>query len=183
MAAALHLHGEGHLTEQQPSSSAPARGPMTGVRVIDLGTMFAGPFAASLLGDFGADVIKVELPEIGDCHRGMLPVVQGVPGPWTILARNKRSISLDIRKDKGKEILKQAGGHGGHRGGELPPGHPGELGAGLRRPQGRQPPADHGSDLRLRPDRPLRRRRRASAPLPRPSAASPTCRATRTGLP
>lgn len=90
------------------NSSVPApRGPLTRVRVIDLGTMFAGPFAASLLGDFGADVIKVELPGVGDSHRGMPPVVKGVPGTWTILARNKRSISLDIRKEKGKALLKR----------------------------------------------------------------------------
>jgi len=82
-------------------------GPLSGVRVIDLGTMFAGPFAASLMGDFGADVIKIELPKVGDSNRGMAPVVKGVPGPWTILSRNKRSISLDIRKEKGKEILKK----------------------------------------------------------------------------
>jgi formyl-CoA transferase len=83
------------------------RGPMTGVRVIDLGTMFAGPFTASLMADFGADVLKVELPKTGDSNRGMAPVVDGVPGTWTILSRNKRSISLDIRKEKGKEILKK----------------------------------------------------------------------------
>jgi formyl-CoA transferase len=56
--------------------------------VIDLGTVFAGPFAASLLGDFGADVIKVELPKTGDAVRGIAPVVKGVPGPWTVLSRN-----------------------------------------------------------------------------------------------
>lgn len=85
----------------------PPQGPLAGVRVIDLATMFAGPFAASLLADFGADVIKVELPGVGDANRGMGPVVRGVPAPWTSLARNKRSLSLDIRKEKGKEILKK----------------------------------------------------------------------------
>ncbi len=85
----------------------PFQGPMVGVRVIDVGTMFAGPFTASLLADFGADVIKVELPGVGDSHRGMPPVVKGVPGPWTILSRNKRSISLDMRTEKGKQIFKR----------------------------------------------------------------------------
>lgn len=83
------------------------QGPLVGIRVIDLGTMFAGPFAASLMADFGADVIKVEIPKIGDSHRGMPPVVKGVPGPWTVLSRNKRSISLDIRSEKGKDLLKR----------------------------------------------------------------------------
>ncbi len=83
------------------------QGPLAGLRVIGLGTMFAGPFAASLMADFGADVIKVELPRVGDSGRGMPPVVKGVPGPWTILSRNKRSISLDIRKERGRDLLKR----------------------------------------------------------------------------
>ncbi len=95
------------MTPAQLAPRPPLQGPLVGVRVIDLGTMFAGPFTASLLGDFGADVIKVELPKTGDSHRGMPPVVKGVPGPWTILSRNKRSITLDIRKPKGKELLKR----------------------------------------------------------------------------
>ncbi len=85
----------------------PFQGPLVGVRVVDLATMFAGPFAASLLADFGADVIHVELPKVGDANRGMPPVVDGIPGTWTILARNKRSLSLDVRKDQGREILKR----------------------------------------------------------------------------
>lgn len=95
------------MQEAGSISRAPARGPLVGVRVIDLGTMFAAPFAASLMADFGADVIKVELPGVGDSNRGFPPNAKGVPGAWTILARNKRSISLDIRKAKGKELLKK----------------------------------------------------------------------------
>ncbi len=83
------------------------RGPLVGVRVLDMGTVFAAPFSASLLGDFGADVIKVELPKVGDAVRGISPVVKGVPGPWTVLNRNKRCISLDVRKERGKELLKK----------------------------------------------------------------------------
>lgn len=96
------------MVDQTASGNrAQFQGPLAGVKVIDLGTVFAGPFAASLLGDFGADVIKVELPKVGDAVRGISPVVQGVPGPWTTLSRNKRCISLDIRTDKGKELLKR----------------------------------------------------------------------------
>ncbi len=95
------------LPQSQANAPLAFQGPLVGTRVIDLGTMFAGPFTASLMADFGADVIKVELPGVGDSHRGMPPVVKGVPGPWTILARNKRSISLDIRTERGKEILKR----------------------------------------------------------------------------
>jgi len=84
---------------------ARVQGPLVGVRVIDLGTMFAAPFAATLMADFGADVIKVELPGVGDANRGIVPIIKGVPVTWTSLARNKRSITLDIRKERGKEIL------------------------------------------------------------------------------
>ncbi len=95
------------MEQVQSRQKPPYQGPLAGVRVIDLGTMFAGPFAASLMADFGADVLKVELPGVGDSHRGMTPVVKGISGPWTILSRNKRSISLDIRKDRGKDLLKR----------------------------------------------------------------------------
>jgi len=85
----------------------PPQGPLMGLRVLDMGTVFAAPFTASLLADFGADVIKIELPGVGDAVRGIAPVVRGVPGPWTILSRNKRCVSLDVRKEKGKELLKR----------------------------------------------------------------------------
>jgi formyl-CoA transferase len=81
-------------------------GPLADVRVLDLGTMFAGPFAATLLGEFGADVIKVELPKVGDPVRAIGPIVKGVSGPWSTLNRNKRCVSLDMRRDRGGEILK-----------------------------------------------------------------------------
>ena len=80
-------------------------GPLVGIRVLDITTMFSGAFGASLLGDFGADVIKVELPGRGDTVRGMSPSKDGVPLPWTVLSRNKRAITLDVRKAAGRELL------------------------------------------------------------------------------
>jgi formyl-CoA transferase len=80
-------------------------GPLAGVRVLDITTMFSGAFGATLLGDFGADVIKVELPGRGDTVRGMSPSKDGVPLPWTVLSRNKRAITLDVRKPAGRELL------------------------------------------------------------------------------
>jgi formyl-CoA transferase len=80
-------------------------GALAGVRVLDITTMFSGAFAATLMGDFGADVIKVELPGRGDTVRGMSPSVDGVPLPWTVLSRNKRAITLDVRKPAGRELL------------------------------------------------------------------------------
>lgn len=82
-------------------------GPLSGVRVLDIATMFSGAFGATLLGDFGADVIKVELPGRGDTVRGMSPTFEGVPLPWTTLSRNKRTITLDMRQPAGRELLLQ----------------------------------------------------------------------------
>jgi formyl-CoA transferase len=81
------------------------RGPLAGVRVLDLGTMIAGPMASTLLADFGADVLKIELPGAGDPMRDIGNRVDGVNLAWLIAGRNKRSISLDIRKSAGREIL------------------------------------------------------------------------------
>lgn len=84
---------------------ASGRGPLRGVRVIDLTTMFSGAHGASLLGDFGADVIKVELPGTGDPVRAMAPSKDGVSLTWAVLSRNKRSVTLDIRKPDGRALL------------------------------------------------------------------------------
>ncbi|HSV84665.1 MAG TPA: CoA transferase [Ramlibacter sp.] len=70
----------------------------TRLKVIDLGTMVAGPFAATLLGDFGADVIKIERPD-GDGDR------MRNPDYWPVEGRNKRSVTLDLRTEEGKAIL------------------------------------------------------------------------------
>ncbi|ERN51298.1 CoA transferase [Alkalihalophilus marmarensis] len=82
-------------------------GPLTGVTVIDASTVLAGPFAASLLGDFGAEVIKVEIPGTGDSLRGLGPYKNGEPLRWPGISRNKKSITLDIRTLEGKELFKE----------------------------------------------------------------------------
>ena len=66
--------------------SAPARAPLYGVRVLDISTLFAGPLAATFLGDFGADVIKVEHPLKPDASRGHGPAKGGVNLWWKTLA-------------------------------------------------------------------------------------------------
>jgi len=83
--------------------SATGRGPLAGLRVLELSTVIAGPFAASLLADFGADVIKISLPaDAGeDPLRGMPPHKDGKPLIWKVTNRNKRSITLDLRKPEG----------------------------------------------------------------------------------
>ena len=73
-------------------------GPLEGVRVLELGTIVAGPFAGRLLGDYGADVIKVETPGEGDPMRSWCVTTEGGDSLWwPTIARNKRSVSADLR--------------------------------------------------------------------------------------
>lgn len=82
-------------------------GPLEGVRVLDLATIIAGPFAATLLADYGADVVKVELPGVGDALRSLPPIKDGKSLLWKVANRNKRFISLDIRKPEGRAIFER----------------------------------------------------------------------------
>ncbi|MER5884435.1 CoA transferase [Streptomyces sp. NPDC001941] len=79
--------------------------PLRGLRVLDLATLFAGPLAATLLGDFGADVIKVEHPRKPDPSRGHGPAKDGVGLWWKLLGRNKRTITLDLSTPGGRDTL------------------------------------------------------------------------------
>ncbi|MGV0794048.1 CaiB/BaiF CoA transferase family protein [Mycolicibacterium sp. XJ1819] len=84
----------------------PASGPLRGVRVVDITTSFAGPTASMYLGDLGADVIKVERPGGGDdCRSWGPPFVDGLSAWFTAANRNKRSIVLDLRSERGGEVL------------------------------------------------------------------------------
>ncbi|MGW7788988.1 CaiB/BaiF CoA transferase family protein [Streptomyces tricolor] len=78
---------------------------LDGLRVLDLATLFAGPMAATLLGDFGAEVIKVEHPRRPDPSRGHGPARQGVGLWWKVLGRNKRTITLDLSAPGGRATL------------------------------------------------------------------------------
>ncbi|AOV07425.1 CaiB/BaiF CoA transferase family protein [Sporosarcina ureilytica] len=82
-------------------------GPLAGIRILDLSTMIAAPYGATLLGDFGAEVIKVEIPGQGDTLRGMGPFKGDEPLRWPTMSRNKKSITLDLRRKEGKKILKK----------------------------------------------------------------------------
>ncbi|MFF0697550.1 CaiB/BaiF CoA transferase family protein [Streptomyces tendae] len=88
-----------------PARSASAPAPLTGLRVLDLATLFAGPLAATMLGDFGAEVIKVEHPTRPDPSRGHGPSKDGVGLWWKLLGRNKRTITLDLSKPAGRTTL------------------------------------------------------------------------------
>src|SRR5271165_3309882 len=83
-----------------------ASGPLDGIRVLVLGTLIAGPFAGRLLGDMGAEVIKVEPPGAPDPLRTWGQAeVDGHHVFWTVHARNKRAITLDLRRPRGRELF------------------------------------------------------------------------------
>src|SRR5262245_32695066 len=78
--------------------------PLTGIRVIDLTRVLSGPFSTMLLGDMGADVIKVETPQ-GDPVRDQGELVHGLSWYFASFNRNKRSVVVDLRKDEGRALL------------------------------------------------------------------------------
>ena len=75
------------------------------VRVLDLSSVIAAPFAANILADFGAEVIKVEMPGRGDSFRAMGPFVDGKSIRWQSMSRNKKAVTLDLHYEEGKKIL------------------------------------------------------------------------------
>jgi crotonobetainyl-CoA:carnitine CoA-transferase CaiB-like acyl-CoA transferase len=79
--------------------------PLEGLRVIDASTILAGPLCCQILGDFGADVIKIEHPVHGDAMRGHGRQKDGVPLWWKEISRNKRTIGLDLGREEGAEIF------------------------------------------------------------------------------
>ncbi|MTD54577.1 CaiB/BaiF CoA transferase family protein [Amycolatopsis pithecellobii] len=85
--------------------SVSSAGPLHGLRVVEMGQLIAGPFCGQLLGDLGADVIKIEPPGAGDpmrrWGRGDPPVW------WEVIARNKRSVSIDLRRPEGQELARR----------------------------------------------------------------------------
>ncbi len=81
--------------------------PLSGLRVIELGQLIAGPFASKMLGEFGADVIKIEPPETGDPLRAWRMLHEGTSVWWAAHARNKRSITLNLREPEGQNVIRQ----------------------------------------------------------------------------
>lgn len=81
------------------------KGPLSGLRVLDISTVIAGPMAATLLADFGAEVIKFELPDIGDGLRGFPPFKDNKSLWWKVTNRGKYFATLDLRKPEGKDLF------------------------------------------------------------------------------
>jgi crotonobetainyl-CoA:carnitine CoA-transferase CaiB-like acyl-CoA transferase len=96
------------MSHRLPTAAAkPESGPLDGIRVVDLARFIAGPYCAMLLGDMGADVIKVEPPGRGENSRGFGPFVEGESLYTMVFNRNKRSLTLNLRADAGKQVLRE----------------------------------------------------------------------------
>ncbi len=80
---------------------------LQGLRVVEMGQLIAGPFAAKTLGDFGADVIKIEAPGSGDPLRNWRKILDGTSVWWQVQSRNKRSIAIDLRDEEGQALARQ----------------------------------------------------------------------------
>jgi formyl-CoA transferase len=81
--------------------------PLAGVRVLELGSLIAGPFCAKTLGDFGAEVIKVEPPGEGDPLRKWRKLRNGTSLWWHVQSRNKKSVTCDLRRSEGQEVIRR----------------------------------------------------------------------------
>jgi len=80
---------------------------LQGLRVVEMGQLIAGPFAAKTLGDFGADVIKIEAPGSGDPLRNWRKILDGTSVWWQVQSRNKRSIAIDLRDEEGQALARK----------------------------------------------------------------------------
>src|SRR4030095_12281745 len=90
------------------TATSPPKGPLADLVVVEMGTLIAGPFCGQILGDFGAEVIKIEDPRNGDPMRQWgrtLP--RGLSPWWPVIARNKKSVTLDLRTPEGQELARE----------------------------------------------------------------------------
>ena len=90
-----------------PDPVSAVSGPLVGLKVLELGQLIAGPFAAKTLADFGAEVIKIETPGSGDPLRKWRLLKDGTSVWWQVQARNKRSVALDLRQPEAQEIVRK----------------------------------------------------------------------------
>jgi formyl-CoA transferase len=81
--------------------------PLQGIKVVEMGQLIAGPFASKMLGEFGADVVKIEPPGVGDPLRKWRKLKDGTSLWWHVQSRNKRSLSLDLKAAEGQDIARQ----------------------------------------------------------------------------
>jgi len=102
------VNGERQAASQQSQSGATRQGPLTDLRVIEMGQLLAGPFCGQLLADFGAEVIKLEQPGVGDPMREWgREKADGQSLWWPVVARNKKSVSLNLREKPAQDIVRE----------------------------------------------------------------------------
>src|SRR4051794_39978188 len=98
------------MSDRNPAAdtrASPKPGALADIRVVDLSRFIAGPYCAMLLADMGADVVKVEPPGRGENSRAFGPFVQGESLYTMVFNRNKRSLTLDLRSEQGREVLRE----------------------------------------------------------------------------
>jgi formyl-CoA transferase len=96
------------MASTEQSLPAPAvQGPLAGLKVLELGQLIAGPFAAKTLADFGADIIKIETPGAGDPLRKWRLLKDGTSVWWQVQSRNKRSVALDLKSPEAQDIVRR----------------------------------------------------------------------------
>jgi formyl-CoA transferase len=81
--------------------------PLAGIRILEMGSLIAGPFAAKILGEFGAEVIKIEPPVTGDPLRKWRKLHEGTSLWWQVQSRNKKSVAVDLKSEKGRELVRK----------------------------------------------------------------------------
>ena len=138
-----------------------ARGPLNGVRVVDLSRLVAGNILTLQLADFGAEVIKIEPPE-GDTLRSWR--VKGVETAWKVYSRNKKSVALDLRSDAGRAIVRELTKTAAILVESFRPGVLEDMGLVAGRAARDQSQAGHRAHLGLGPGRAATATSRASAP-------------------
>ena len=134
---------------------------LEGLRVVDLASLIAGPAAATVLGDFGADVVKVEPPDVGDAYRAFShippnPQVEGVNYTWQLDNRNKRSIELNLKSPDARAVLERLVQWADVLVTNFPPPTRAKLGLDYEKLASAQSPADLRRRHRLRRVRPGR---------------------------
>ena len=94
------------LVNDQPSITPLVTGPLSGLKVVELGQLIAGPFAAKTLADFGAEVIKIEPPGVGDPLRQWRLLHNGTSLWWQVQSRNKQSVALDLKDPASRDTVR-----------------------------------------------------------------------------
>ena len=106
---------------------------LDGVKILAFEQVLSGPFATCLLADMGAEVVKIERPEVGDVIRGWDSVVRGLSSGYVWLNRNKRSLTVDVKKEKGRDILHELANRSDIFFENYAPGVAGRLGLGYEK--------------------------------------------------